>query len=263
MNRVRSPWILWFLSIVMACRHEAVRQPVELLATPAAAATNLPQRVVEEFTRETATPVTLRILTAEQIEQAAMAKEVVAMFSDSAHEAALAQSGGLRLSSILAVEKFVVAGPDRDPAGARSASSAAKALQRVAQHKRAFCSPVDVPALHNRELELWSQAQTNPEDNRRYRRCSGTGADVLEKCVQLQAYTVTSPEILSSARFRHLDSLSAITTNYIVALYRPSGVKASRNAAWLIEWLMSYRGREIVRSVHDKDGLPVLAPSGR
>ncbi len=54
--------------------------------------------------------------------------------------------------------RFVVAGPPADPAGVRSAATAAEALERIAAAERTFISRGDNSGTHIRELVLWGEA---------------------------------------------------------------------------------------------------------
>jgi tungstate transport system substrate-binding protein len=59
---------------------------------------------------------------------------------------------------------FTVVGPPSDPAGVKSASSAADALQRIAEHGAPFVSRGDQSGTHVRELALWKLAAIDPKN---------------------------------------------------------------------------------------------------
>ena len=248
------------------CRREA-RHAAVVLASPAVAATGLPQRLVSEFSRETGTPLSFRIVTREQIESASKSSTVVAIVREPDFETALARERLVQLKSMFAYEDFVVVGPRRDPAHVRRARSAADAFHRIAEHNRSFCSPVDVAPAHDVELEIWSAAAFDPHRDRRYKECHGTAAEVLDRCDSTDAYTIVDRGAAASNRRRHLEVLLEKTPllhyEYVVLLLRPQGEIASRNESWFVEWVMSFRGREIVRGTRERGERPVYAPGER
>lgn len=62
----------------------------------------------------------------------------------------------------LAQNDFVICGPAADPAGIRTAGSAAEAMRRIAQGGHAFISRNDRSGTHQRELRLWETAGIEP-----------------------------------------------------------------------------------------------------
>jgi len=62
----------------------------------------------------------------------------------------------------LAVNVFVVCGPDADPAGVRTAASAPEAMRRIAEGGFPFVSRNDRSGTHVREMALWAAAGITP-----------------------------------------------------------------------------------------------------
>lgn len=62
----------------------------------------------------------------------------------------------------LAQNDFVICGPAEDPAGIRTAASAADAMRRIARGGHPFVSRGDRSGTHVRELRLWEQAGIMP-----------------------------------------------------------------------------------------------------
>lgn len=88
---------------------------------------------------------------------------------------------------------FVILGPAEDPAGLRSAKSAAAALRRVAARRALFLSRGDDSGTHKAELRLWASAGIAPRahSGHWYRETgSGMGA-ALNTAAQLHAYLLS------------------------------------------------------------------------
>lgn len=251
-RRIVRTLILAMLLPIASCRRGRMRQPVAVLTTPAVAATELPQHLAAEFTKESGVKLDIRVITREQIVAAARAQSgAIAIFRDPDLEHALARDGGTRLRGIFAYEDFVLLGPSRDPAHVAGAPTAAEAFRRIAVRRRLFCSAADVAVIGDAEHEVWSAAHIDPATNRRYRKIHGDAADVLETAAKLGAYTLTdraTADAHPSSLNLLLRDVPQLHFNYEVALLRSAETRTDRNAAWFVEWLMSYRGREGVRN---------------
>jgi tungstate transport system substrate-binding protein len=85
---------------------------------------------------------------------------------------------------------FVIVGPSEDPAGIRSAKSAAGAMRAIAE-RAAFISRGDDSGTHAQELDLWAAAMVDPRSlSRREETGQGMGA-TLNVADQKRAYTLT------------------------------------------------------------------------
>ncbi|HSP16803.1 MAG TPA: hypothetical protein VLV78_18805 [Thermoanaerobaculia bacterium] len=242
--------ILCFL--IAACHRQAARQPVVVLTTPALAATGATRRLVDAFEKESGRHIDMRIVTAEQILAAADSRTgAVAMYRSPQLDEQLTQRHGERLRSIFAYEDYELVGPERDPAHVRGSPTAQEAFRRIAQQKRRFCSPADVASAANIEREIWSAAQINPKSLRHHTQCHGNAADVLATAARLQAYTVLDRASVVAGKPAQLAVLGhdipMLHYAYIVALLQSN--RQNRDAEWLVEWVMSYRGREVVENL--------------
>jgi tungstate transport system substrate-binding protein len=238
--------------LMVSCRGKSGRKPVQLLTTPDVAATGLPQQLGAAFSRQSAVPVNTRIVTADQLVAHALAGGGgAALVRDPRIEQELSRRGLATLRSVVASERFLLMGPDWDPARVREAGSAALAFRRIAAENQLFCSPLDVPVLRDIEHELWSAAHVFPGGSRKYVNCRGTAAEALDKASRLRAYTVSHPEAVRAVGKLELKILkrdvAMLSHSYVVLLLRPK--KSDRNNQWFVEWMMSYRGREAVRAL--------------
>ena len=88
---------------------------------------------------------------------------------------------------------FVIIGPNDDPAGLSSASSAIEALQNITSRQVPFASRADDSGTHKTELRLWKTASYNPRpDSGTWYLETGTGMGAtLNLAVEKQAYTLS------------------------------------------------------------------------
>lgn len=248
---------------ILACRHEPPRK-LRVFTTPPVATTDLAQRLGAEFTKETGVPLEVAVVPEDQIVAAAAKAEAIAIFREPGVGAALAHQQSIRLRSVFAVEDYVIAGPRRDPARIANAPSAAEAFRRIVSQKRSFCSPADVVRTRNAEADIWATARIDPHTNPRYRLCRGTAAEALDRCEVIDAYTLTDRPTAEANHSRRISillrDLPVLRHEYTIALLSPAAVTPSRNAAWFVEWVMSYRGRDVVRAMREKETWPFRAP---
>ena len=85
---------------------------------------------------------------------------------------------------------FVLVGPDNDPAGIRSAKTAAEALIKIANSESAFISRGDDSGTHKKELQLWIQEKSEPKGSWYMAAGQGMGA-VLRIADNKQGYALT------------------------------------------------------------------------
>jgi tungstate transport system substrate-binding protein len=238
-----------FLAAFAACKRAEEKRPVHVVTTPEVLSSGLVQHLVDVFARQSNVRVELRGVPSAQLVQSAADADVV-VAGDAATAQALRQGGKARLLNTFAFDDFVIAGPSRDPAHVRRAGSAPEAFRNVASRRRAFCAPVDVAPLRGRELEIWSAAGVDPHRNKRYRHCRGDAAAVLAESERREAYTLVDRATAENARLSKLKVLMSGTPMlrdpFTIVLIRQA--KPYKDAEWLVEWVMSFRGREVVQS---------------
>lgn len=88
--------------------------------------------------------------------------DAILVHSQKAEEAFLAGGYGTHRREIM-YNDFVFIGPELDQANVGSATSAAAALQAIADAKAVFVSRGDDSGTHKKELSLWSGADIKPE----------------------------------------------------------------------------------------------------
>lgn len=85
---------------------------------------------------------------------------------------------------------FVIVGPENDPAGIKSAKTAAEALTKIANSEADFVSRGDDSGTHKKELTLWQTAGIKPQGSWYIAAGQGMGA-VLKLADEKLAYTLT------------------------------------------------------------------------
>lgn len=85
---------------------------------------------------------------------------------------------------------FMIVGPKADPAQVKAAKTAVEAMRRIASAKAAFVSRGDNSGTHQKELELWQQAQVKPKGSWYFAIGQGMEAS-LQFAQEKQGYTLT------------------------------------------------------------------------
>lgn len=242
--------VLVAAAVLGACRGKERPAHVTVVTTPDVAGISVAAMLVERFGRESKVPVAL-IVTEERLVPDLVERgvaDVVLTVSPSLPQQ-LQKRGAVRLAQPIAYNDYLLVGPKRDPARAKTARTAAEALRRIARRDRAFCTPIDVPDLRHREALLWAASPAEPRDDRRYRRCSGSAQEVLEEATRRGAYTVTDRATFEAAGKEVtlvplLQGTPLLHNDLTLLLLRTP--KRNQNAEWFVQWVMSYRGRDAI-----------------
>ncbi len=244
-----------FLAVFVACTRAEEKRPVRLVTTPEVLTSGLVQHVVDVFAHQSNVRVEMRTVPSGQLVQSATDADVV-VAGDAATAQALGRAGKARLENTFAFDDFVLVGPSRDPGHVRRAANAPEAFRNLASRRRAFCAPVDVAPLRNRELQIWSAAGVDPHHNKRYRDCRGDAAAVVAESERRDAYTFVYRATVENVHPSKIKALMSGTRMlrdaFTILLIRQQ--KPNKDAEWLVEWVMSFRGREAVQSFAAADG---------
>lgn len=248
--RNRVPLVLALAALLCVCHRKEQRTRVTIVTTPDVAGMGVVPVLVERFAAESNVPVSV-IVTEERLVPELAGRDIAdVVFTVSPElQRDLRQRGAVRLAQTIAYNDYLLVGPKRDPARAKSAKNAAEALRRIARRDRAFCSPADLPELRHREALLWEASPAEPDDNRRYRTCRGTALEVLEETSRRGAYTLTDRATFQAAGKKIdlvplLEGTPLLHNDLAVLLLRTRTF--DKNAEWFVQWVMSYRGRETI-----------------
>jgi tungstate transport system substrate-binding protein len=145
---------------------------------------------------------------------------------------------------------FLIAGPERDPAGVHQATSAIDAMGRIARTGAAFASRGDSSGTHTRERRLWARAGVSPAGSALIETGQGMAA-TLRVASERQAYTLTD-----RATFRQLAASLRLTVLFegddelinTYAVMIRTGLSADRfeRASAFFTWLADGDGRQVV-----------------
>lgn len=260
-NRHSFPAIVLALasmaSMFTACRRAQEQAQVTIVTTPDVAGIGIVEVLANRFSVESKVPASV-IVTEERL-VAGLVREGIAdvvLTTSPALRNELQRARLVRLAQTVAYNDYLLVGPKRDPARAGKAKTAAEALRRIARRDRAFCSPADIPELRHREAQLWEASPAEPGDDRRYRICRGSAVEVLQEASRRGAYTLTDRSTFERAGkglrlVPLLQGTPMLHNDLAVLLPRANG--PNRNAEWFVQWVMSYRGRDVIER-HRYDG---------
>lgn len=116
--------------------------------------------------------------------------DAVLVHSKAAEQAFVAAGHATHRREIM-FNDYVLIGPGSDPAGLRAATSAAGAMEQLANAAAPFVSRGDDSGTHRKELSLWQSAGVTDRDPGWYREAgSGMGA-TLNTAAAMGAYTLS------------------------------------------------------------------------
>lgn len=171
----------------------------------------------------------------------------------------------------LAYNSFIVVGPEADPASVRGSADVVDAVGRIARSPATFVSRGDHSGTHERELELWALAGTQPPADRLI--ISGRGmALALRHADERSAYTLSDEatflQLAPGLRLAVLVREDPRLLNTYAVVYGSD----NRNARRLAEWLTSGPGRERIDAYRANgravftvwpNGCPASAPEAK
>jgi tungstate transport system substrate-binding protein len=179
--------------------------------------------------------------------------DVVFVHARAQEEAFVAEGYGVERFAVM-YNDFVIVGPGDDPAGVRSADSAAAAMAAIAGAGAPFASRGDDSGTHVAEMALWDAAGIAPEGGWYLSTGSGMGA-TLNTAAQVPAYALTDRGTWLSFENRGpleivFEGDPVLFNPYGVILVNPERhphVKAEQGQAF-IDWIISDKGQEAIAS---------------
>lgn len=164
---------------------------------------------------------------------------------------------------------FVVLGPANDPAGVRSAKTAAEALRRIATRQATFISRGDESGTHQKEKEIWAAAGIKPAGSWYESVGQGMG-EVILMATEKRAYTLSDRGTYNA--FRNGKTDLQVVFQGEKGLFNPYGVIAVNPrkfpkvnydlAMKFIDFVMGPEGQNLIRDYH-VNGDPVFFVYGR
>lgn len=244
----------------------AAEKTLMLATTTSVDATGLLDLLADEFKKESG--ITLKwtaVGTGAAIKQARDGNaDVVIAHAKKLEDEFLREGFGVN-RRIIALNFFLIVGPDADPAGVAGARDAAEALGRIKSTGAVFVSRGDKSGTHTRELDLWAVAGGPPEKN--YLETGQGMAQTLQIAAERQGYTLTD-----TATFAGLKGLSGLKPAfgnspeleniYAVIAVNPARIPSARykEAMALIAFLTSPRGQRLIGEFRGRAGRPLFEP---
>ncbi len=99
---------------------------------------------------------------------------------------------------------FVIIGPAQDPAGVKTAKTAAEALKKIAVRQITFVSRGDESGTHQKEKELWRTAGIEPGGKSYVSAGQGMG-EVIIMATEKRAYTLADRGTYNAFKSRNTD----------------------------------------------------------
>ncbi len=164
---------------------------------------------------------------------------------------------------------FVIAGPPKDPAGVRDASSPADAIRQIADSSARFASRGDDSGTHRREVALFKEAGLDPEARWSGFLSSGAGmGQTLQIAGEKRAYVLSDIGTFLAFRERiELGSLSkpapSLRNVYSVLRVNPNRldpVRAKRAEQFETFMLDPETQRQIADFGRERFGRPLFEP---
>ncbi|MCP4136629.1 MAG: solute-binding protein [bacterium] len=155
--------------------------------------------------------------------------------------------------TLLGSNEFYIVGPKDDPAGIKSAKSAAEAYKKIADKKANFLSRGDNSGTNKKELAIWKTAGVSPSGEW-YIITKAFMMATLKKANEVKGYFMTDSSTWVAGK-KALDNLAVLYTgdpflvNTYHALCQPAGaVPEAAAAAKFVKFLASKEAQELIAS---------------
>jgi tungstate transport system substrate-binding protein len=164
---------------------------------------------------------------------------------------------------------FVVVGPEKDPAGVKSAARAEDAFRKIAESGEAFISRGDDSGTHTKEKTIWETVLGDVPRGKTWYLESGKGmGETLTIADEKLGYTLSD----SGSYLKYSDKidLKMLFVKPSDLLYNPYGIMAVNpqkhphvnyeGAMELIAFMTSPEGQELIGGFKDKFGNVLFTP---
>jgi tungstate transport system substrate-binding protein len=169
-----------------------------------------------------------------------------------AEQIAVSQSWAVR-RTLVGSNEFYIVGPADDPAGVRSASTAAQAYRKIAERRAKFLSRADNSGTHEREMAIWRQAGIAPEGPWYIPTHEFMMATLLRANAQKGYFMTDSSTWIvgkkNTPRLRLLFKGDPVLVNVYHALCQPEGATPGAElAGQFVDFLVSEEAQQIIRT---------------
>lgn len=256
MRRLASPTapLVLLLGCLIALGPACRRRPAALLhiaATTSVDNSGLLAVVLPEFQKDTGIEIDAVTVGSGRALDILDRRDAAATITHDPDAEARAQARGLvGAYRKIMFNDFVIAGPAADPAGIRSAASAAAAMARMADSMTMFVSRADSSGTHSRERQLWTAAGRAPAGAQLIETGLGMAA-TLRIASERQAYVLTDRATLAqlapTLRLAILYAGDPILINpYAISVRAGLSGDELAYANRFLSWLTDGRGRDVI-----------------
>ncbi len=163
--------------------------------------------------------------------------------------------------------RFVIVGPQADPAGVKGLTDASAALREIARQRATFVSRGDNSGTHVAEQHLWSVAKINPKARAgNWYRETGLGMGLtVQMAARLNGYTLTDRATWlrsGTSGVILVDNDPQLFNPYEIVMVNPVNHPHVNVAAatTFLDWLLSAEGKAAINS-HQINGEQLFVPS--
>jgi len=254
---MKSGWI-WVVSLSLCFTTASVAAPILRLATTTSVrATGLLDKIEKQFERDTGIALEYHAVGSGKALQLAREGRVDVLLAHAPSAEKQLVSQGVAARRIPFMRNFfLIVGPEPDPANIRGTKSATEAFRRIAQTGSLFISRGDDSGTHKKELELWKAAGIVPRGSWYFEAGLGMGK-TLEVASRERGYLLVDDATWSASRSAGMlkvllqDREHLVNTYSVILLSRRRFPRLNHDGADVFaKWLLSDRGRSIVRSMN-------------
>jgi tungstate transport system substrate-binding protein len=183
--------------------------------------------------------------------------DVIFVHAEKAEEKFVKDGFGIKRVPVM-YNDFVIIGPDKDPAGVKGSTNAARTLKKIFSSKSSFISRGDDSGTHKKEISLWADAGVKPDGAWYMSAGQGMGA-VLIIANEKQAYTLTDRGTFIAFEDKiklkiMCEGDPKLFNPYAVIAVNPEKHPHVKKEAVLkfIDFLVSKQGQEMIRGFRKK-----------
>jgi len=178
--------------------------------------------------------------------------DVVMVHAPQAEQNAVRQGWAVR-RTLIGSNEFYIVGPADDPAGVRSAGTAAQAYRKIAEEGAKFFSRADNSGTHKREMTIWRQVGIEPEGPWYIQTHDFMMATLLRANAERGYFMIDSSTwVVGKKNTPHLRLLfkgDPVLVNVYHALCQPAGATAGAEvASEFVDFLTSKESQQVIRT---------------
>lgn len=178
--------------------------------------------------------------------------DMIMVHAPAAEKQAVAEGWAVK-RHLIGSNEFYIVGPEADPAGIRTAKSAAEAYGKIASVKAPFLSRGDNSGTHKKEMDVWKKAGIEPAGEW-YVVTKTFMTATLKKADEMKGYFMADSSTWAAvkkemANLRILFRGDPMLINTYHTLCQPeSATPMQKYASEFIDFVISEKGQEMIRN---------------